>query len=76
MRPLSDINIGDQYKKGDYPFDLVWRVEEIDREEKLIKLQAHSFRTIKKTGRELWKKNTDRLFNRRIFNGLTNKVEL
>jgi hypothetical protein len=73
MRPISDINIGDQYERG-YPFTLTWVIEEICETEKMAKIKAY------KNGTPLnqppfWKKNTDSVFNKRIYNGKTNKVE-
>ncbi len=73
MRPISDINIGDQYQKS-YPYNLIWSVFEVDNKEKMIKLQSFDNNNMP-ISRPLWKKNTDNLFNTRIFNGKTNKVE-
>ena len=74
MRPISDINIGDQYQRG-FPYDLTWSVIDIDKSEKLIKLQAFNSEA-QRISRPLWKKNSDKLFNYRIYNGATNEMEL
>ena len=75
MRPLSDINIGDQYQASYYS-GILWSVQDIDKKEKMIKIQAYSYKSCEPILGALWKKNTDNIFSRRIFNGLTNKLEL
>ena len=73
MRPISDINVGDLYERG-YPFTLTWLVEEVELKEKMAKIKAY------KDGNPLkqpafWKKNIDSIFNKRTFNGKTNRIE-
>lgn len=76
MRPIKDINIGDQYSRNVSFESLIWSVNDIDKSEKLVKIQAYSGRTSNPIGYPLWKRNSDSIFNFRVFNGLTNKVEI
>lgn len=74
MRPISDINIGDQYQRS-YPFELIWSVLEIEKNEKMVKIQGFSSKTVNEVGRPIWTKNTNSIFNKRIYNGKTNQCE-
>ena len=73
MRPISDINIGDQYERG-YPFELVWSVYRIDPIEKMVEIQAFG-RNAREANKPFWKHSSDSIFRKRIFNGKTNIFE-
>lgn len=75
MRPISDINIGDQYQKN-YPFNLIWYVLDIDVKEKMIKIEPYGEDGRGPINRPIWKRNTDSIFNRRIFNRKTNSLDI
>ncbi len=70
MRPMSDINIGDVYTIG-WPHTLEWVVLEKDNKEKVVQVQAINYRGPSNLNYPIWKKNTDRLFNRRVLKGRT-----
>lgn len=74
MRPMSDINIGDQYQRN-YHFDLIWSVLEIESKERMVKIQAYNSKTMNEVLKPIWKKNTDSIFSKRIFNGKSNECE-
>ena len=68
MRPISDINVGDIYGRG-YPFQIEYVVCNIDKEERMVELQA-----ISSDGspfqEPFWSKTTNSVFNRRLFKAL------
>lgn len=72
MRPMSDINVGDQYERG-YPFELIWNVVAVDPKEKMVQIEAFGIDG-KRYSLPLWKKNTSSIFRRRIFNGKTKRI--
>jgi hypothetical protein len=67
MRPFSNINIGDIYSNG---FGLnEWTVINKNTEEKMIEILMipSSSNFPANLNRSIWKRNTDRIFNNRVY---------
>jgi hypothetical protein len=63
MIPISHIKEGDQFQNPLFGDGVVFAVVEIEKAEKMVKVQAYSFRTSLPINEPFWKKNTDRIFN-------------
>ena len=63
MIPISQINIGDMFQNPLFPDGNIYVVEDINKEEKMIKVQAYNFYSFKPILEPFWKKNTDRMFS-------------
>lgn len=63
MMPINQINIGDMFQNPLFPDGNIYVVEDINKEEKMIKVQAYSFNSYKPILKPFWKKNTDRMFS-------------
>lgn len=63
MRPYNDINIGDIYQR--YTGAVDWMVVNKNDDEKMIELESsYQHPSLPRT---LWKRNTDSIFNRRVY---------
>lgn len=68
MIPMNEINIGDMFTNplhkglGKYS-GLLWRVEDKNEKEKMVKLQAYKFSDHSLFSNPIWKKNTDRMIS-------------
>jgi len=70
MLPISEINVGDQFENPIHrPYGVTFVVIDINKEEKMIKLQGINNRA-ENIGNPFWKKNTDRMISEswRVFN--------
>lgn len=77
MMPISEINEGDIFQNPMYGFEgLMWIVEQVNSEEKMVKVQAYNTKTYQPYSRPIWKKNSDRMFTEswRTYNGATCKI--
>ncbi len=63
MIPISQINIGDIFQNPLFPDGNLYVIEDINKEEKMIKVQAYNFYSFKPILDPFWKKNTDRMFS-------------
>jgi hypothetical protein len=63
MIPISHIKEGDQFQNPLFSDGVVFAVVETEKAEKMVKVQAYSFRTGKCINEPFWKKNTDRMFS-------------
>lgn len=67
MMPFSAINDGDLFANPLWvhcnPPGNIYRVEEINRTEKMIKIQTYNGRTCTPFGKPFWTKNTNRMFS-------------
>ena len=63
MIPMSQIKQGDQFQNPLFRDGVVFAVVETEKAEKMVKVQAYSFRTGKRINEPFWKKNTDRMFS-------------
>ena len=63
MIPISQIKEGQQFKNPMFKDSLIFFVEEVNSEEKMIKIQSYSFQSCLPIGPAFWKKNTDRMFS-------------
>ena len=61
MIPFSKIKCSDAFRSP-YRSDIVWVVEDLAPEEKMILVEAISLKADKKT-KAMWVKNTHRIFN-------------
>lgn len=71
MMPISEINVGDQFENPLLrPYGLTFIVVDINKEEKMVKVQAFDNKKAQNYGDPFWKKNTDRMFSEhwRLFN--------
>jgi len=71
MLPITEIHVGDQYENPFLrPNGLTFVVLEVNKDEKMIKVQAIN-QYAQEIGKAFWKKNTDRMFseNWRVFCG-------
>lgn len=71
MLPISEINIGDQFENPLLkPHGATFLVIDINKEEKMVKVQAFSSKRLENMGEPFWKENTDRMFSEswRVFN--------
>ena len=68
MIPISQIKVGDVFSNPLFRnlgklSGIEWRVVEIEKDDKLIKLQAHSYESCLPFGIPVWKRNTDRIIS-------------
>lgn len=63
MLPISQIHQGDQFQNPLFNDGVIFVVEEVVKEEKLVKVQGWSFIGLKPVGSPFWKKSSDRLFS-------------
>lgn len=71
MLPISKINIDDQFENPLLqPYGLTFIVLDIDKDEKMVKLQSFNRSASENVGKPIWKRNTDRMFCEawRVFN--------
>ena len=71
MLPITEINVGDQFENPFLrPSGLTYVVIDINKSEKMAKIQAMDRKSLKNIREPFWKKNTDRMFSEswRVFN--------
>ena len=62
MIPINQISIGDIFQNPMFKNGLLFVVEDINKPEKMIKVQPHDFEKCQPFGPPMWKSNKDRMF--------------
>ena len=68
MIPMSQLKIGNKFSNPLFRgygklSGIEWWITEINKDERMVKLQATSFESTNPIGAPIWKRNTDRIIN-------------